>query len=93
VVVMTITLAQANDVVDGLGFPYSIYVDPQWDLYKAYDAGFISGCPMPAWILIDRQGSIRYLWRAHDQVMGTTYPEADDILAEVRTMLLAETDS
>jgi peroxiredoxin len=84
---MTVTAGQANDVVDSLGFPYPVFIDPQWSLYKAYDTGFIGGCPMPAWILIDGAGTIRYLWRAHDQPLGGIYPEADDIVAELGAML------
>jgi peroxiredoxin len=86
VVTLTVTVEQANDVVDSLELPYPIYADPSWELNKAYETGFVMGAPMPAWVVIDGEGTIRYLWRAHDQAMGTNYPEADQILAELRRL-------
>jgi hypothetical protein len=82
---MTINERQANDVVDNLGRQYPIYTDEDWSLFHAFETGYFAGPPLPAWVVVDAKGVVRYVWRARDG-NSTEYVEADDIVARLREL-------
>jgi peroxiredoxin len=84
VVVFPVSHELTKEIVRNLALPYPIYSDEDWNLFKAYETGFSAGAPLPAWIVIDRDGVIQFLWRAADGGLFDKYPESAEILAELR---------
>jgi peroxiredoxin len=85
-VVFPVSHELTKDVVDNLDLPYPIYSDEDWTLFKAYDTGFSAGPPLPAWVIGDIDGIIRFLWRAADGGLFDHYPESSEILAELKVI-------
>jgi peroxiredoxin len=93
VVVFACTQSQAAQVVETLDLPYPIYADPEWSLFKAFEAGFNIGAPRRAWVVVDSEGIIRYAWRVpkskFSNIMDLTFAqehiEADQILEELKS--------
>jgi len=83
-VVFPVTLAQAKDVVEALDLPYPIYADEARALFSAYETRFAAGAPIPAWIVGDAEGTIRFLWRGIEGPAWTNYPEGAEILEVLR---------
>lgn len=71
-------------VVDTLDLPYAIYSDEDRELFTAYETRFSAGAPLPAWIVGDTDGVIRFLWRATEGGLFDHYPEGPEILAVLR---------
>jgi hypothetical protein len=74
-------------IVDTLDLPYPIYGDPDRDLYTAFQTRFSAGAPLPAWIVADGTGEIRFLWRATGGGLFGHYPEGDEILDQIREIV------
>ena len=81
-----VTLAQAKDVVEALDLPYPIYADEDRALFSAYETRFAAGAPIPAWVVGDADGVVRFLWRGTDGTAWGEYPEGPEILAVLREM-------
>lgn len=71
-------------IVETLDLPYRVYADPDRHLYTAYQTRFSAGAPLPAWIIIDPDGIIRFLWRATGGGLYDHYPEGQEILDQIR---------
>ena len=82
--VFPVTLRQATDVVEALDLPYPIYADEDRALFSAYETRFAAGAPIPAWIVGDADGTIRFLWRGTEGPAWTDYPEGAEILEVLR---------
>lgn len=82
-VVFPVKPEQATAVVDELGLPYPVYADNDWILFNQYETRFSAGPPLPAWVVVDVDGIIRYLWRATEGGLYDTYPEGPEILAQL----------
>lgn len=85
-VVFPISHELTKDVVANLDLPYPIYSDEDWTLFKAYDTGFSAGPPLPAWVIGDVDGVIRFVWRAAGGGLFAHYPESAEILAELKVI-------
>jgi len=83
-VVFPVTPAQATDVAQALDLPYPIYADEDRALFSAYETRFAAGAPIPAWIVGDADGTIRFLWRGTEGPAWTDYPEGAEILEVLR---------
>lgn len=73
-------------IVDQLELPYPIYADPDYSLFAEYQTRFSAGPPLPAWIVIDADGVIRYVWRATEGGLRDEYPEGDAIVAVIEAL-------
>ena len=76
-------------VVDSLDLPYPIYADEDRLLFSAYETRFAAGAPIPAWVVGDAEGTIRFLWRGTEGPAWTNYPEGPEILAVLRDLQTA----
>lgn len=85
-VVFPISHELTKDVVVNLELPYPIFSDEDWTLFKAYDTGFSAGPPLPAWVIGDANGIVRFVWRAADGGLFDHYPESTEILAELKAI-------
>lgn len=85
-VVFPVSHRLATHVVEALELPYPLYSDEDRALYTAYETRFSSGAPLPAWIVVDADGVIRFVWRATQGGLLDAYPEAAEILAELRRL-------
>jgi peroxiredoxin len=45
---------------------YPLHSDPTWDLYRAYGTGHVLLAPRQAWVIVDGEGIVRWLWRLGD---------------------------
>jgi len=70
-------------VVASLELPYPLYSDEDYDLFTAFETRFSAGPPLPAWVIIDATGVIRYIWRATEGGLFDHYPEGPEIVAEI----------
>ena len=87
-VVVTSPAPLAKQMVEVIGLPYPLWSDPDYRLFAEFQTGYVAGPPMPAWVVGDADGTIRYVWRVGSTTGGlASYEEADDILAEIRKML------
>ena len=82
-VVVTNPPPQARQMVELVGLPYPLYSDPDYQLFGAFQTGWAAGPPMPAWVIVDGEGVIRYIWRLESTAGIGAYIEADGILAEI----------
>jgi len=81
-VVMSTTPAQSLAVIDYLGLNYPLYSDPTWDVYRAYGTGHILMATKQAWVVVDGDGVVRWVWRfGEDDVTRITVPMPLDVLA------------
>jgi peroxiredoxin len=71
-------------LVESLELPYPLYADEERHLFKAFETGFSAGPPLPAWVVVDTDGVIRYLWRATEGGLYAKYPESAEIVAVLR---------
>jgi peroxiredoxin len=83
IVVVTNPLRQAQEMVEIVGLPYPLYSDPEYQLFGAFQTGWAAGPPMPAWVVVDGEGTIRYVWRLASTGDIGSYIEAEGILAEI----------
>lgn len=84
-VVVPSALPHAQDIVEVLGLPYPLYTDPDYALFTAFGTGFVCGPPMPAWVVVDGAGVVRYFWSAVTALKAAGqflphYPEGDEVL-------------
>jgi peroxiredoxin len=86
VVVFPVSAAHATEVVDALELPYPVYSDESRLLFTAYETRFSAGAPLPAWVVVDGDGVIRFVWRATEGGLYDKYPESAEILAELRKL-------
>lgn len=86
IVVLPITPAQTEMLADALDLPYPLYSDEERTLYKAFETGDNVGSPLPAWVVGDRDGVVRFLWRAADHGYDTRYVESAEILEVVQRL-------
>lgn len=40
-----------------------IHADPQWNVFNAFDVGSVGPLPLHAWVLLDADGIVRWVWR------------------------------
>jgi peroxiredoxin len=85
-VVFPISAELTSIVVDSLELPYPLYADEDYTLFRQYETRFSAGPPLPAWIVVDVNGVIRYLWRATEGGLFDHYPEGDEIVEEIRRL-------
>lgn len=85
-VVFPVSHQLAVHVVETLELPYPLYSDEDRVLYSAYETRFSSGAPLPAWVVVDAAGVIRFVWRATEGGLLDPYPEAAEILTELRQL-------
>jgi peroxiredoxin len=71
-------------LVQSLELPYPLYADEERRLFKAFETGFSAGPPLPAWVVVDTDGVIWYLWRATEGGLYAKYPESAEIVAVLR---------
>lgn len=75
-------------MVEVLGVPYPLYSDPTYGIWESFGVGFIGGPPMPAWIIVDGDGVVRYFWNSSETQEATPhYPEGREILDEIKKCL------
>jgi peroxiredoxin len=48
---------------EAIGLKLPIHADPQWNVFKAYDAGTFASFPLHAWALLDAGGIVKWVWR------------------------------
>lgn len=63
-VVFSLTEEQGRAVVESMKLPYPLYMDPDWKVFEDYGTGHVLFGPKQAWVGIDGNGIIRYLWRS-----------------------------
>jgi peroxiredoxin len=85
-VVFPVSPELSQEVVKQLELPYPIYADEHRQLFAAYETRFSSGAPLPAWVVVDADGVIRYIWRATEGGLLDHYPESAEILSELRAL-------
>ena len=73
-------------IVESLELPYRLYADEDYELFRVYETRFSAGPPLPAWVVIDTDGVIRYLWRATEGGLYDAYPEGPEVLAAIQAM-------
>lgn len=90
-VVTPASLDLAQAMAETLGTSYPWYAGSGYDLWESLGVGFIGGPPMPAWIIVDGDGVIRYFWSStfskDKNLTATGYPEGQVILDEARKCL------
>jgi thioredoxin-dependent peroxiredoxin len=85
-VVFPVTHEHTEILVDTLELPYPLYADEGMTLYKEYETGYSGGVPLPAWVVVDADGVIRFLWRATEGGLYDHYAESDEILDVLRVI-------
>jgi peroxiredoxin len=48
------------------GLTYPLHSNETWDLYRAYGTGHVLLAPRQAWVIVDGDGIVRWLWRLGD---------------------------
>jgi peroxiredoxin len=86
IVVFPVTHEQTKVLVDTLELPYPIYSDEEMTLYKEFETGYSGGIPLPAWVVADREGVIRFLWRATEGGLYDHYAESSEVLDVLRVI-------
>ncbi|MET0985668.1 MAG: redoxin domain-containing protein [Steroidobacteraceae bacterium] len=80
---------QARAMQEILGLNYTLYGDPDFTLFEEFETRFSGGLPMPAWIIADENGVIRYLWRAQNASLYgmKPHPRGEEVLAAAKECL------
>jgi peroxiredoxin len=81
-VVSSTELEMTSFVAEVLRAPYPILSDGQWEVFRRYGVGSAMGVPLPAALVIDAAGLVRWSWAAPLAVVFTP-PAPEALLAEL----------
>ena len=82
-VVMSTTEDESLEIIRNLGLPYPLYSDPSWQVFEDYGTGHILFAPKQSWVILDRAGIVRWVWRSGQGGSTGRVPMPREILAEV----------
>ena len=63
-VVSSTDLEMTSFIAETLRAPYPVLGDPQWRVFYQYGVGSVFGVPLPATLILDADGIIRWSWYA-----------------------------
>jgi len=72
--ISSLPLALATQVVNNLQLPYPFLSDPDCKIFRAYGLGQALGAPLPGQFLLDKMGDLRYVH--HYSPLEANAPEA-----------------
>jgi peroxiredoxin len=70
------------------GLSFLLHSDPSWDLYRAYGTGHVLFAPRQAWVIIDGEGIVRWVWRL-SEAGGSKVPLPSEVLEIARGLFPA----
>jgi peroxiredoxin len=74
-------VAQTAGVIEHLNLNYPLYSDESWDVFHAYGTGHVLSAPRQAWVILDGEGIVRWVWRSGQRQGGSRVPMPMDVLA------------
>ena len=80
-VILSTTVAQTAGVIEHLNLNYPLYSDESWDVFRAYGTGHVLSAPRQAWLILEGEGIVRWVWRSGQSEGGSRVPMPMDVLA------------
>ena len=84
---MSLPLEQSRFITESMKLPYPLYSDPDWNVFETYGTGHVLFGPKQAWFGIDRDGTVRYVWRSGENGKTGRVPLPLEVLEQFKRAL------